>query len=147
MVTLPDSGCSLLVRTDFTNDEAWRRLCDAVHQETEEGFSANVEPVSDIAFDGATWETVRDAVPPNDEGASVLFIADTTALSAPDYPILAVYIPLDLLDDDEDESDYLPFRCIAAELWSPECNLNIANMDWADFTDSTDEDGVFRGFE
>lgn len=26
------------------------------------------------------------------------------------------------------------------------CNLDIANVDWEDFADSTDTDSVFRGF-
>ncbi len=146
MPTLPDARCSLLVRTDFTNDEAWRRLCEAAQRETEEGFAATVGPVSDAAFDGATWETVRAAVPPDQDSAAVLFIADATALNAPDYPILVVYLLEDLVEDDEEEADYAPFRCIAAQLWGVENNLNIANMDWAEFADSTDEDGVFRDF-
>jgi hypothetical protein len=39
-----------------------------------------------------------------------------------------------------------PFRCIPAEMWGVENNLNIANMDWEDFADEVDADGIFRGF-
>jgi hypothetical protein len=38
------------------------------------------------------------------------------------------------------------FRCIPPELWGIDNNLNIANMDWAEFADAVDENGVFRGF-
>lgn len=33
------------------------------------------------------------------------------------------------------------------ELWSVDNNLNIANMDWEEFADNTDGDGIFRGFD
>jgi uncharacterized protein DUF6924 len=42
--------------------------------------------------------------------------------------------------------DRLPFRVVASELCSVENNINLANMDWADFTQSVGEDGIFRGF-
>ena len=38
------------------------------------------------------------------------------------------------------------FRVIPSEMWSVENNLSIANMDFAEFADAVDEDGVFRGF-
>jgi hypothetical protein len=72
----------------------------------------------------------------NDEGGAVLFVADATALGAMDFPILVV----DVFDDHE------PFRCVVTELWSPDNNLNLGNMDWEDFADSVDANGVFRGF-
>lgn len=38
------------------------------------------------------------------------------------------------------------FRCVPDELWGVENNLNIANMNWEEFADKADEDGVFHGF-
>jgi hypothetical protein len=35
---------------------------------------------------------------------------------------------------------------IPAELWSVEINLAIANMDFEEFAENTDADGVLRGF-
>jgi hypothetical protein len=35
---------------------------------------------------------------------------------------------------------------IAEELWSIENNLSIANMDFVEFFESADEDGVFGGY-
>ena len=54
-----------------------------------------LELVSDSAFDGVPWEAVREAAPPDDHGAAVLFIADNTTFALPDHPVLVV----DLLDD------------------------------------------------
>jgi hypothetical protein len=68
----------------------------------------------------------------------VLFIADRTSLTSPDHPVLVV--------DLADGSGQRPFRCIAQELWSVDNNLNIANMDWEDFANAADLDGLFRSF-
>ena len=134
MPTLPRVLYSFLVRTDFTSDGAWRQLSDEAQRENPDGFRANVEPVSDPEFDGVTWEAVKAAVPAN--SVAVTFIADSTALTSPDNPILVV----DLLDSEP------PFRCIPSELWNVDNNLNIANMSWEDFASALDENGVFRGF-
>lgn len=68
--------------------------------------------------------------------APVLFIADSTTLTRTDHPVLV----LDLLEEDR-----RPFRCIPAELRGIGNNLNIADMDWAEFADTADENSVFRG--
>lgn len=38
------------------------------------------------------------------------------------------------------------FRAIPSQIQSIENNLSIANMDFEEFAESVDEDGVFRGF-
>lgn len=136
MPQLPDCDWPLLVRTDFASDAAWEQLSAAAQAENADGFQASLEPVSDPGFNGASWPEVKAAVPEGDQGKVVLFIADSTALASPEQPILVV----DLWEDRE------PYRCIAAELWGVENNLSIANMDWLDFADAVDPDGVFRGF-
>ena len=136
MPMLPRSHRSLLVRTDFSSDDAWRAVCDEALREYEDGFRACLEPVSDPAFGGAPWDAARKAVPSDDHGAAVLFLADTTTFASPDHPVLVV----DLLDD-----GLRPFRCIPPELWAVENNLNLANMDWESFAGEVDDDGVYRG--
>lgn len=136
MPTLPRSDSSLLVRTDFTSDDAWDLVSGEALQENEDGFRAYIEPISDPAFAGATWEAVKAALPPDNRGAAVLFVADSVALTLPDHPVLVV----DLLDDRP------PFRCILSELWGVENNLNLANLDWEDFAGAAGDGGVFRGF-
>jgi len=144
---LPKSDESLLVRTDFSSDEAWQQLVGQEARENEDGFRAYAEPVSDPAFDAASWETVKAAVPAG-QGASVLFIADGISLSSPDHPILVV----DLSDTYLSVAEFpeitcrTPFRCIPSELWGVDNNLNISNMGWEEFEGAAGEDGVFRGF-
>lgn len=64
MPTLPVLESSLLVRTDFTSDNAWQRVCDAARKENEDGFRAYVTPVSDAEFDHLSWQDVRSTTPP-----------------------------------------------------------------------------------
>src|SRR5262249_30815460 len=84
------------------------------------------------AFDSAPWQAVRAAVPQDDHGAAVLFIADSTTLASPDHPVLVI----DLVDD-----SLRPFRCIPPELWAVGDKLDIANMDWESFAGEVDKDG------
>jgi hypothetical protein len=86
MPALPRSSSSLLVRTDFTSHDAWRQVSDEAQRENEDGFRAYLEPVSDLAFDQARWPEVKAAVPAGDRKVMVLFVADSTALTAPDNP-------------------------------------------------------------
>lgn len=108
-----------------------------MQRENEEGLRAYVVPVNDPSFDDAGWQIVKAAPPGNDNGAAVLFVADGMALTSPDHPILVV----DLV------ANRSPFRSIPSELWAVDNNLNIANMDWEEFADRLDGNGVFRGFE
>jgi hypothetical protein len=62
-------------------------------REYEDGFRAYLEPVSDPAFDRLSREAVKAAVPANDHGAAVLFIADSTTVTSLDHPILVVNLP------------------------------------------------------
>jgi len=66
-----------------------------------------------------------------------MFMIDHIALSQPDYPILVVDLYTEL---------GRTFRVIPAEMWGIENNLSIANMDFEEFADAVDSDGVFRGF-
>lgn len=136
MGVLPKLSGSDLVCTDFSDRTAWEQASSEAQREYADGFRAYLEPICDPAFDGLSWEAVKAAVPGDDDEGAVLFIADAAALASPEHPILVV----DLLDDRP------PFRCIPSQLWSVENNLSIANMDWEEFADAVDDDGIFRGF-
>jgi hypothetical protein len=38
------------------------------------------------------------------------------------------------------------FRVIPGQMWGVENNLSLANMEFSEFADNVDPDGVFRGF-
>lgn len=138
------------MRTDFSDDEAWDRVCEqATGEYGPEGFSASVEPVSDPGWAGATWGALKAAVPAGGASSSVLFIADSVTLASADHPVLVV----DLQDRYLSVAEFpriagrTPFRCSPSALWEVENNLNLGTMDWEDFADETGEDGIYRGLE
>ena len=140
---------TLLVRTDFTDDDAWDLVRDeATREYGPDGFRAYVEPVSDLRWADATWEDVKAAAPVGDDGPDVLFIADSITFASPEHPILVVDLGDKILSVTEfpELAGRTPFRCIPSELWGVENNLNISNMDWEDFAGEVGGDGVFRGF-
>jgi hypothetical protein len=133
---LPESGTSLLLRTDFSDDSAWMALCEAAQATTEEGFQARLACISDPAYDGLTVEQLV-ALAPQGGYHSFVFIVDRFALTHPEQPVLVV----DLYDEPG-----RTFRVIPPEMWGVENNLSLSNMDYAEFAESADPDGVFRGF-
>ena len=138
-------GC-LLVRAHFGDDAAWERLKTAVSRpDPASGYVATVHFVDDRVFEGVTPDGLRAQMPEDPEGPFVSFIADEPALASEERPVLAVWVVPP--DEELDDSDYLPFRVVASELGGVEANLNLANLDWDDYTRSVSGDGVFRGFE
>lgn len=132
---------SVVVRAWFGEDIAWRRLVEAAETPSEEGFLANVEFIDDAAFNGLNSERLKEL---QLDRANVSFIADRTTLTDPEMPILAVLV--NSFDWGVDDSKLLPFRVIPSELWSVENNIDLANMDWWDFSENVGSDGIFRGF-
>jgi len=134
--TLPQTDCSLLLRTDFSDDAAWAALCEAVQEPSEDGFQAHLDCINDTAYDGLTVDQLVASAPKGGDH-TFAFIADRIALTNPERPVLVV----DLYDEPG-----RTFRVIPREIWGIENNLSLANMDYSEFADSTDRDGVFRGF-
>lgn len=136
MLKWPATDNPVLLRTDFTDEAAWTVLCKAARAPSEEGFQANVDCVSDQCFDGLTVERL---VALARKGAShpVAFMADRLAVTGSERPILVV----DLAGDTG-----RAFRVIPSQLWAVENNLSLGNMDYAEFADNVDADGVFRGY-
>ncbi|HWL08564.1 MAG TPA: hypothetical protein VNQ76_09175 [Planctomicrobium sp.] len=136
MWKLPKSNNSLLLRTDFSDETAWTALCTTVQMPSAEGFQARLDCVSDTDYDGLTVEQLIALAPKNGD-YTFAFIADRIALTSPEQSVLVV----DLYDEPG-----RTFRVTPSEMWSVENNLSIANMDYCEFADSVDADGVFRGF-
>ncbi len=133
---LPSTLDSILVRTDFSDENAWSLALAVATAVNEDGFQAYVRVVDDPIFENMKWQDISEQVLILENHAAVLFIADEAALLN-DYPIQVV---------DLSGGARQPFRCIARELWGVENNLNTGNMDWSDFADNVDSDGVFRKF-
>ncbi|MBM7436794.1 hypothetical protein [Streptomyces sp. HB132] len=153
MKSLPQTDDSLLIRTDYSDQSAWEALHTAITTPNRDGFLANVHIVDDPDYSDLTTEQVLALALASGNSGSLLIVADTTSLFAPEMPLLAVP-PSD--EDDEDDEDYEDdedaeqehgeLRVTAAELWSIENNIDLGNMDWEDFVNAAGDDGVFRGF-
>jgi len=136
---LPATEQALVLRTDFSNDEAWLKLCEAISAPVGE-FQAHVECISDRDFDGITEDELATYAPvefTKDAERSYLFVADRTAMTHPEKPVLVM---------DFFEEPGRTFRVIPTEMWGVENNLTLANMGFEEFADNVDSDGIFRGF-
>ncbi|MEU6601835.1 DUF6924 domain-containing protein [Streptomyces flaveolus] len=140
MKSLPQHEDTLLIRTDFSDEEAWQTLRAVVTTPAEEdGFLAVLHIVDDPAYRDLTTEQIVALAPAEDD---LLILADRQALSGSGMPLLAVLKS----EDETPEQGFDELRVAAAALWSVENNISFANMDWEEFVEAADDDGVFRGF-
>lgn len=132
---IPSTENSLVVRTDFSDESAWKSL-RMILQDPEDEFSPELDFVSDPAFDGLTAEELPSVI--SESGSHTFaFIVDRPALTHPEHPVLAV---------DLSKKPVKTFRVIAAAFGDVASNLSLANMDFDDFAKAVDKEGVFRGF-
>ena len=157
---LPTTPDVPVVRTDFSDQEAWERVKAGISWQTPDEFEANVTYVDDPAFAGLTAAELLESWPDR-ASHSLLLVVDETTIRSAEHPILVVD-PDDDDDEDEDEDDeddededdedddgsdrpaFRSFRAVPHTIQEIENNLSIANMDWEDFADDIDDDGVRR---
>jgi len=89
---------------------------------------------------------------PDNYAYKFCFIVDHECIKNQEHPILVVgFYPsdnesFDRLPRNTPLSDIATFRALPSQIQGIENNLSIANMDFEEFADSVDKDGVFRGF-
>ena len=135
MKQIPKTENPLVLRTDFSNQAAWEAICKTIRGPVT-GFYAYVEFVDEAEYAGMTKPQLL-ALIPDDYAHTFIIIADQIALSRHDHPLLII----DLYERSGQE-----FRAIPSQIQAIENNLSIANMDFEEFAEAVDEDGVFRGF-
>jgi hypothetical protein len=126
-----------VIRTDFSDEAAWKQIKRDVAAKNRLGFSANIQFIDDQQNDGLTGQEVLRSIPGLDSYGCV-FVVDAAAMSSEEHHLL-------VLDPFNPEGQ--TFRVIPAEAWGVENNLAIANMDYSEFAAAADADGVFRGFK
>jgi len=138
--TLPNA--SVLIRTDYTDDNAWADVATAAQAPSSpDGFTANLILVNEPIWNSITVEDLLSEI--YDSSLSYVFIADTETMTHPEHPILAVYTSnIDRRGIERGRS----VRVVPRAMWSIENNLSTANLDFADYVENSDADGVFRGF-
>lgn len=131
---LPSSDVTPLIRTDFRDNERWKRVVAAAVQESPEGFCAKLHIVDDRSFEGASPSRIIQLAEETDH--VLLILADDRTMDDPEMPLLCI--------------DPIPpggrLRAVPEHLWGIENNVSLANMDFSEFAEAADPDGVFRGF-
>ncbi len=135
MKPLPPTDNSIVVRTDFSDDERWLEVCRMAAAPVDD-FQALLSFVSDDAYAGA-GERELEACARAGPTRSFMFFVDRETLEDDEHPIGV----MDLGDEPG-----RTFRVVPNEMWGVENNLSLANLDFRDFADATAADGVFRGF-
>ncbi len=153
MNELPKQEDTLLIRTDFSDEAAWQALRIAVATPTgdDEDFLAVLHIVDEPGYAGLTARELVALAPEEDD---LLIVADERALREPGMPLLAVHVSGEDEEGGESGEDgggtraggIDELRVVARELWSVENSIALANMDWEEFVEAADDDGVFRGF-
>jgi hypothetical protein len=137
MKQIPETEYALVLRTDFSDQATWETICAMIREPVGDfHFLAYVEFLDDMQYADITKEQLLELFPKN-YNHSFIIVVDQTAISNPAHPLLVV----DLYEKSGRE-----FRAIPSQIQGIENNLSIANMDFEEFADSVDADGVFRGF-
>lgn len=136
MKPIPRSDNAYVIRTDFSDDPTWQALRARIGAPVGD-FVAYVRFLDDRAYDGASKDEVTRLFGPGGVDHSFVIVADPMTMSHPEHPLLVI----DLLDD-----AHRDFRAVATAVQAIENNLSIANMDFEDFADAVDADGIFRSF-
>jgi hypothetical protein len=126
-----------VIRTDFTDEVTWKKIQRDVTATYSMGFSANVRFIDEEQYSGLTGQEVLQRVSGLTEYGCV-FVADAIAMSSVEHHLLVL---------DPSNPEWMTFRVVLSEAWGVENNLSLANMDYSEFADSVDSDGVFRGFK
>jgi hypothetical protein len=132
---LPFTDYVPAVRTDFSDEAAWKLLCASI-QDPEDDTARSVDFISDPEYKGLRADQLP-ALMPEGSNLTFAFIIDPMAFSQPDRPVLVVD-----LKDQPGRS----FRVVASELSNLESNLSIANKSFDEFADAVDKNGIFHGF-
>jgi hypothetical protein len=149
---------AVIIRTDFTDEAAWRQVTAELKRSSHyDGDPADSYDVVDAPeLDGADTDTILAAIAAHEElwdQLSVVFVADSTTMRADHHALLAVTtVTREDIDDDEDYEAMVEFgrefRTLPSGVHEIHANLEMANMDFEEFSSSACEDpeGVFRSF-
>lgn len=135
---VPPEWHVLVVRTDFSDDAAFDVVCGLISSADVEGYTPDVIRFEDRRLDGAAPDEVYQLA--LDSDIAYLFIADARTMTDPEHPLLSVDV------DSGGEEPGGTFLTVPSQVCHIDANLGISNMDFSEYADSVDPDGVFRGF-
>ena len=126
-----------VIRTDFSDEATWKRIKRDVTAKNIMGFSANVRFIDEKGYINLTGQELLQSVPGLTEYGCV-FVADDTAMSDMEHHLLVL---------DPFNPKGRTFRVIPSLAWAVENNLSLSNMDYSEFVDAADPDGILRGLK
>lgn len=129
---IPSSEKALIIRTGFSDDDAWTRL-ERLVSAPADPFVFNMDIVDDPANGSATLKQLLEALP-EDYPDTFVVVADDVAMSQAGYPLIIV-----------DRQSGRQFRAIANQVAAIENNLSLGNMGFDEFLELAGDDAIFRG--
>ncbi|MEO7308649.1 MAG: hypothetical protein ABIR78_04940 [Ferruginibacter sp.] len=136
MIKLPQGEMELFIRTDFSIISQWQKICEEV-TDIENECPPMITIINDPKFSQLKISDLPQFSKDQVTNTFVMLV-DEMSSSHPEHPINCV----DLTDD---FGRY--FRVIPSEVCSVSANLGLSNMDFSEFADNVDPDGIFRGFK
>lgn len=134
-IVFPVSDYPLLIRTDFSNDKSWGTIKSSIRSSQNE-YEAVITFIDDKRFENLSL-SLLPAFESDQDKHDFVFIADSQSMADHENTILCVNLA----------EDYgKRFRVIPSKLWAVANNLFIVNMEFSEFAEAVDLDGVFRGF-
>jgi hypothetical protein len=137
MKPIPNTENPLILRTDFSDQKVWQQVRAAIEMPVGVlRFRAYVDFLDDSQYAGLTSQGLA-AVLPRGYNQTFILLADQMTMSHREHPLLVV----DLF-----ENAFREFRALPSQVQGIENNLSIGNMDFEEFAEAVDTDGIFRGF-
>ncbi|MQY19604.1 DUF6924 domain-containing protein [Nocardia macrotermitis] len=145
MFVLPETVKAVLIRTDFSDQQAWEACRSAIDAAAMAAFDTSVDEDVEILDDPANRDLTADRLLALESLAETdhtfVMLVDGETLSSTEYPVLF----LDLFEDQRGAT----VRVVAAELSEAVGNVdngNITIQDYAAAAENAGDKGVFRGF-
>lgn len=149
-----------VIRSDFFSEESWQKVQGMIaapqrHAGIADEFYAYVTYINDPKYSSKSPQEIFRSLP-DDYLSSFCFIVDSECIQNAEHPVLVVafrpsqadYESFTLRKPSEAPLGQIAmFRALPSQIQSIQNNLSIANMDFEDFANSVDSDGVFRGFK
>jgi hypothetical protein len=137
MKPIPKTENALVLRTDFSNQIVWEMIRALIEKPVGiYRFRANVDFIDDLQYANLAKDQLLELIT-EDYNHTFIMVVDKVAISHSEHPLLIVELY---------EKSGREFRAIPSQIQGIENNLSIANMDFEEFAEVVDEDGVFRGF-
>ena len=144
VIVLPDTVKSLLIRTDYSDDQAWaacRSAFDASAMAASDvGIAEHVEIIDDPAYRDVTAEQILALENLQDTDHTFVMLADRETMASAEHPVLF----LDLFEDQCGAT----VRIVSSQLSAAVANVDNAEISIEDYAAAAraGAGGVFRGF-